>query len=582
MRILLLYPPPWKIPRPGENEIPSGEGPYEGWTEENRFGCDEMRTPYGLLSIAAQAKRAGHHVMVLNIYPFAWKDIEKIIVGTKAELYGLSCFTHNRRGTHYVARLIREVHPRARIIVGGPHAGALPKEVLEYWDEIDAVAIGEGERTFMEAVERIESGKDFRGVAGLAFRTEFGIEIGPDRERIEDLDSLASPYEYFEGDIMITSRGCPGTCTFCISPSIWGRKVRFHSPEYVLRILDRMVNVFGHRALAIKDDTFTSNRNRVLRICNGIQKKDLRFVWSCDTRVDALDEEVLLAMRKAGCKRISLGVESGSPTILKGINKRTTPEKVLAVTEMAKRFGFQIRYYMIAGNRGETAETLKESVDFLIRAKPNQFIFYFLMIFPGTREFELAEQAGMVTRDSFFTRDWPYFAYPLPNQRTPDFDQILNWIYEHPGIHDFWDYGKTERQAILSLLPDEPVPCLEMGAAEYQAGELEKAEEHFGRALALGYPVPAVVYNYLACIAASRGDLPQTIHYLEKACGDTRLPFVIKNIASLHDWMTQGPAHQITYPKLTSSHEFELEVETLQPLTPGPIHIDPGFVCSSE
>jgi len=89
-----------------------------------------------------------------------------------------------------------------------------------------------------------------------------------------------------------------------------------------------MPPVLGKKIIAIKDDTFTFNRKRVLQICDGIVKRNLHFLWSCDTRVDVLDEEVLFAMRKAGCQRISLDVESASPEILKTINKRITPKKV--------------------------------------------------------------------------------------------------------------------------------------------------------------------------------------------------------------------------------------------------------------
>jgi radical SAM superfamily enzyme YgiQ (UPF0313 family) len=153
MRILLLNPPPWKIPAPGEEADPSGEGPPEGWSPERRFDGDEVVIPYGLLSLAAQALRAGHDVKVFNAYVFAWRDITDLIRHLPADLYGLSCFTGNRRGAVSLSRLIRKMHPQATIVVGGPHADALPREMPEHCEAIDGIVTGEGETTFSELVD---------------------------------------------------------------------------------------------------------------------------------------------------------------------------------------------------------------------------------------------------------------------------------------------------------------------------------------------------------------------------------------------------------------------------------------------
>jgi len=571
MRILLLYPPPWKIPTHGEDPDQTGEGPYKGWTPENRIGGDEMRMPYGLLSLAAQAKQAGHDVTLLNLYGFSWRNVTKIIRRSPADIYGLSCFTSNRRGTLSLSCLIREMYPRAYIIVGGPHASALSREMLDHCEAIDGVVIGEGEETLMELIKRLENNKTPEGIAGMAYRAHNGVEVGPTRKRIDDLDSLVSPYNYYQGDVILSTRGCPGNCTFCGSPITWGKKVRFHSTEYILDMIERMTKTYKKKAIAVKDDTFTFSRKRVLQICDGILKRNLNFIWSCDTRADALDEEMLFAMRKAGCQRISLGVESGSPVILETINKRTSPEKILAVTEIAKNFGFQIRYYMIAGNRGETAETLRASVDFIIKAKPSQFIFHFLMLFPGTKEFEIAEREGIANREMFFSKDWPYFCYPLPKVKTQKFSKILNWIYGHPDLNNFWDYSIEERETILSILPDLTSAHMDLGAAHYQSGNLEKAEEYILRAIKLGFPRQDIGYNYLACIAGSRGDFKGSIDCLERAMSYGTYSAVEENILSLYSWVVSEGKESHAFPKLISSHNFEHEPELEQPIVPGPI-----------
>ncbi|MBW1961907.1 MAG: radical SAM protein [Deltaproteobacteria bacterium] len=573
MRILLLYPPPWKIPAPGEAPDISGEGPYEGWTSQIQFGQDELRMPYGLMSLAAQAKRSGYKVTLLNLYLFAWRDIEQLMKKLPAELYGLSCFTHNRRGAMSLATLIRRLYPQAFIVMGGPHATALPKEMLEHCEALDGIVIGEGEATFMELIHRLENGHTAQGLAGMAYRDSNGVEMGPERKRIKDLDSLASPYDYYNGDVIISTRGCPGKCTFCASPVLWKGSIRFHSSNYVLDMFEKMVNIHGRKIIAIKDDTFTANPERVLEICHGIIRRNLKVIWSCDTRIDALNEEVLCAMRRAGCQRISFGVESASPDILRSIKKRTTPQQVLSATEMARVFGFQIRYYMIAGNRNETADTLQASFDFIERAKPNQFIFYFLMIFPGTKEFELVQRKGLINKEVFFTKNWPYFAYPLPREMSPKMRKLINRIYENPCVLNYWDYSIEDRKNILRLFPDLSTAHFDLAAAYYASGNSRQAKRHIGKAIRKGYPVVATAYNNLAVISITQGKVTAAKAMLEKAKRVGVQPMVESNLRRLNEFLNTSPARKSSYPQLSVNFDFRMETEFSQPVAPGPIRL---------
>jgi radical SAM superfamily enzyme YgiQ (UPF0313 family) len=191
----------------------------------------------------------------------------------------------------------------------------------------------------------------------------------------------------------MTSRGCPWQCTFCGAEATWGRGFRAHSIDYVLDQLEHALTQLPVKMLQIKDDTFTTNKKRVIELCRAMRARGLRFAWSCDTRVDVLTPELVREMRLAGCQRLSLGVESGSPAILKNIDKKITVDKIVRGTEMAREVGIQIRYYMMLGNRGETGETFQETLDFLARAQPHQYIFSCLSVYPGTRDFYDAEAA---------------------------------------------------------------------------------------------------------------------------------------------------------------------------------------------
>jgi radical SAM superfamily enzyme YgiQ (UPF0313 family) len=213
MKIVLLYPPRWKIAPLGESPYPPGEGPYEGWQPGTPYDGDEIRAPYGLLSLAAQAIRAGHQVETYNLYAYPWPEIVALLRRNPADIYGLSSFTHNRRGTYLLADEIRRFNPPAFIMAGGPHAGALPHEMLAHYTSIDAVAVGESEQTFLDVLDRLEGGASLQDIPGLVYRSEDVIETGPHRETIADLDRFASPYDYFGGE---------GPCgRRAVSASIW-------------------------------------------------------------------------------------------------------------------------------------------------------------------------------------------------------------------------------------------------------------------------------------------------------------------------------------------------------------------------
>jgi len=574
MRIVLLYPPPWKIPAPGETPDTSGNGPPKGATDFV-MGGDFCTTPYGLLTLYAQAARAGHRVKLFNLAGFPWRDVDALIRRLDADIYGLSCFTCNRRGTALTARCIREHHRAAHIVVGGPHVTALSCEMLRHHRAIDTVVLGEGETTFLELVGRLEAGEPTDGIAGTAWRDGAEIRVAPPRQRIDDLDSLAPVHQHFAPHVLLTSRGCPGQCTYCASNTMWGRKLQFHSVEYVLDAMAAAARRLPVKILQIKDDTFTCNRRRALEICRGILDRKLNILWNCDTRADALDEELLRAMRLAGCQVISLGVESAAPEILRNVRKNVTPEQVLEATRLARKFGFQVRYYMMAGNRGETVETFKKSVDFLQEAKPNEFLFGVLTFYPGTEEFEIQKRAGGLTGEVFFKTDmlelWA-FADASPS----DAKQISRWLAQHAAVRDYWQPGVDDCRAVLERLPDLHAAHMDLGGAHFRAGQWDPAEQYVRRAMEMGYPLPSLGHNYLACIAGRRGDIEGVQAHLERAVSGGRLQLrvVRDNTDAVRAWLKDGGAKSSGPLKLAARHDFNLTTTLQQPMTPGPLPPD--------
>jgi len=573
MRIVLLYPPPWKLVGAGEAEVDGIDGPPPDY-QPGDLDPDFHQIPYGLLSLGAQAIRAGHQVKVFNLSAFPWKRVEEVIQALPADLYGMSCWTANRRGVDLVSRCIRRMHPSAHVVVGGPHATPLAREVLQHYTAIDTVAVGESEDTFLELIARLEAGAQTAGIAGTWYREGGDIKQGPERSSIEDLDRLASPQEYFATHIVMTSRGCPWQCTFCGAETTWGRGFRGRSVPRVLDDLEQALAKLPVKMIQIKDDTFTANKRRALEICNGIRERKLEFSWSCDTRVDVLTGELLAAMRLAGCQRLSLGVESGSAAVLKNINKKISVEQILRSTALAKSYGIQVRYYMMLGNRGETLETFRETLEFLERAKPHQYIFSCLSIYPGTLDFQDAERDRGLDRSVYFTE-------PFQELKTPfDADEectraMTEWFAENKGLRDGHVESVADAKAILERMGDYHGAHLDLAGAYFRDGQWDACERHAKRALELGYPSPGLVYNYLACVAAQRSDITaMQDHFMAGAKADPQHHILINNVERARRWFRQnGP--ELGLPlELNARHDFQLFERTLQPTLPGPLPAD--------
>lgn len=571
MRVLLIYPPPWKIPEQGQQPAKTGEGPPPGIDSAALLSGDILHLPCGLLSLAAQAQRAGHNVEVLNLFTFAWDRIVEIIKTRQADFFGLSCFTSNRRGALALARLIRKLCPQAHIAVGGPHATALPCDMLEHCSAIDTVVIGEGEETFARLLSDIEKGIPPLDIPGTAYRSGGRVLIAPPQQRIDNLDRLAPACDCADDHIIITSRGCPWDCSFCASTCIWGKKVRSFSPDYVLNMLHVLVSRCGQKALAFKDETFTLNRDRVHAVCRGIMERGLNFLWSCDTRADALDEELLLAMRCAGCMRLSLGVESAAAPVLDGMGKGIEPADVRAAVAAARRLGYQIRLYMIAGAPGETRSTIEESIAFIREVQPTEVIWNPFTLFPGTRDYRSAVERGEAAADIFFTKTFFELIPMLDRNADPDVRFCINWLQQHQGLQQVSPYTSAQRREICERLPGLHAAQLDLAAACFVEGDLDGARTSAEEALRLAYPLPGLCRNLQACIAAAAGDIKAALEELIAAKGLGLHAVVERNIEAAQRWIKAGGPDRGMPLILDPDCSFEITRKLVQPVMPGPV-----------
>jgi len=367
--------------------------------------------PVGLLSLDALLRARGHRVTLANFSGLPWNEVRRILKDQRPAVLGVSQFTHNREESLKLARLAKELDPRCFVVLGGPHATHACDEQLAGHPEVDAVVLGEGEETLVELLAALTAGGGLSEVAGLAWREGGELRRSAARPAIADLDALPLAAAAASDGIgvdyrrqlefIITSRGCPAACLFCSSPLFWGRGVRFRSPAAVVEELRLLRERFGLVYFSLRDDTFTADRDRVLEICRLLEEAQLGILWNCQSRVTAVDEEMLAAMKRAGCECIQFGVESGSPAMLKALGKRITPDAVEQAAAAVRRVGINLSVYLITGVPGEGDAELKETVRLIERIRPHDGQVSPLVYYPGTQLFARGVRNGAVPAGLF-------------------------------------------------------------------------------------------------------------------------------------------------------------------------------------
>ena len=375
---------------------------------DQRINDEEVSAiPMGLYYVGALLRSNGYAVDILNAVNLgaAPHRIYQVLGDKRPDVVGFSILHANRWGGIDIARMVKKALPEAVVVFGGVGATFLWDHFLTHFAEIDYVIRGEGEHGFLDLVRFLEGDRTSvpDHIDGLAFRRSGKPFKTRDRRPLEDLDSLPMPADYFTFQHVSLTRGCPAACTFCGSPALWQRRVRYHGVDYFVAQLEKLRQK-GVTFFYFSDDTFTLKRNRVLDICRRIIANRLDIVWSAISRVDCVDEEMLHWMRRAGCAQISYGVESGSPRIREGYGKRISDAAICRAFELTARTGIMARAYFIYGAPGESAQTIAASLALMRRMRPLSAIFYILDLFPGTALYEDYKRRTGVTADIWLDR----------------------------------------------------------------------------------------------------------------------------------------------------------------------------------
>lgn len=311
------------------------------------------------------------------------------------------------------------------VVLVGTHPSALPEETLKIDPSIDAVARREYEQTILELAELLQkkppSEEELKNVDGISFRSGDAIVSNRERELTDDIDSLPFVSKVYNKHLdirdyfyahskfpivtLITSRGCPHKCVYCLYPQTFnGHKLRNRSIKNVVDEIEYCLNnIPDLKEIMFEDDTLTVNKKRAIEFAEEILRRGLKFKWSANSRAD-IDLETMTILKKAGARLFCVGIESGDQAILDAMKKRLTIEKIRAFFKNAKKAGILIHGCFLVGNPEETKETLQKTLDLALELNPDTAQFFPIMIYPGTEAYRWANENNYLTTTDF--REW--------------------------------------------------------------------------------------------------------------------------------------------------------------------------------
>ena len=433
------------------------EPPYVFWDRSrDRLREGEETIPgMGVLVLAAVARQRGYAVQLVDAKAQGTPldDVCRRIVAARPDYLGLSATTISVTNAARVAERVKRQLPGVVTILGGAHVSAIPERTLAAFPSIDYGISGEGEVSLFALLERLERGAPVDDVPGLAFRRDGAVVANPRAPYIDDLDALPAPawdllpdfphrfqpslFSYPQTPVatLITSRGCPFSCTFC-DRSTSGRKGRMHSVESVVALCRDLV-ARGARHVIFLDDLFTVRRQRVVDLCHAFLDHGFTFTWSCNSHPNLLDLPTLRLMQRAGCWQIAYGIESGSQRVLDVVKHEVRIPRMRETLRMTRAAGIRTKGYVMLGHPTEGLDSLAETAVFLRTVELDMCQITKFTPYPGTPAYPTIHQHG------HFVEDWERmnamnFVF-LPHGLSEDaletyFDHCYRAFYSRPDV----------------------------------------------------------------------------------------------------------------------------------------------------
>lgn len=426
---------------------------------------DTAQPPLGVAYVASYLKAvAKQDVVLLDLGPQqrsrALNILNEEIQKFRPDIVGVSFLTTQYELAAEFFEAAKAYDKDIVTVAGGVHTSAMPEEVLGQ-PAVDFVVCGEGEITMTELADALGRGMTaFDGITGLGFKKDGRAVINPRREPIMDLDTLPPPlWEHLSGNRytdlsfryagagsketehkevrffpVLTARGCPNHCNFCAVNVVSNGKLRFRKPEEVFKEIKWLHDDYGARYFQVIDDTATVKKKNMIALCQMIIDSGMNIKWGCKSRVNSVDIELLGYMRRAGCRLISFGVESGDPEILKKIGKNINLDQVKSAFGMTREMGMLTEAYFMVGNMGETWKSVNRTIDFLKILEADYVSCSITVPFPGTALYGIVKEKGWLKENDYskFNAAFHFVGDPLPIMRTDDMSprELLKAYYK--------------------------------------------------------------------------------------------------------------------------------------------------------
>lgn len=418
---------------------------YDSYGTAKAAIVDPVYPTLSILTVAAGAEKAGHQIEILDLSyrQYDYQMVMDKIKDFKPDVVGITATTPLMNQLRDISVLTKSVSKDIRVIAGGSHVSALPKEsIME--SMIDIVVVGEGDTTLAEVLD----GNALKNIRGIFYRNGNDIIETPSRPFVQDLDSLPMPawhlydaqeYKYKISRLLARrrplamaefSRGCIYTCDFCASKNTMALGYRKKSPERCAEEVKLMYK-YGYREFALADDIFTSDNKWAKSVSEAISKTGVDMLWTCTNgiRVESCDKELFRAMRKAGCYRVSFGFESGNDKVLKDFGKggKACLDKGVEAVRMAREAKIDTSGFFMLGLSPDTEKTMRDTINYAKRLPLDMMKFGIAIGFPGTKMFNEYRKKGMVK-----TYNWDdYFIYttqPLFNHDHLSFQKVQEYM----------------------------------------------------------------------------------------------------------------------------------------------------------
>lgn len=407
MRTFLINPP---VFNPGEYRRVLEEKPIDTYT-----------MPIGIGYIAAVLEKEGYEVKALDAYRMLWEDVEKILKDYSPDVVGISCLTDQRESVYKLIKMVKEFNNGTKIVLGGSHATLMSEQLLNHFP-VDVVVLGEGEYTFLHLIKAWEAKEDIEEVKGIAFYKNGKVIKTKDSAVIMDLDSVPFPsYHFFDLDMysgwelhtrvskalgyhvddyrsaaIVTSRGCPWSCSFCSVTKVAGKKWRSRSAKNIVDEIEMLVSKYNCKIIDFVDDIFSIDQKRVIEMSEELIRRKIDILWGFETGVKNVSENMLNKAAEAGCRFIIFGVESASKEVMKSVSRKSDIEFIIKAFELTKKAGIATGAFVMVGNPGENDKTINETIKLLRIIKPDVIVNQILMVFPGTEQYIKAKQEGFI------------------------------------------------------------------------------------------------------------------------------------------------------------------------------------------